>query len=248
MVDQAENIRKNLENVRERIAEAALRSGRAPADVRLVAVSKTLPAEAVLAAWACGQRDFGENRPEEGAMKIPQVAAALGEAQPVWHCIGAIQRRKVKLVVEHFDMIHAVERRALAEKLSRAAVEAGRVLPVLLECNISGEASKSGYALEGWERDPAVLHAFYAEVEALLALPALRVEGLMTMAPLSDDSETARPVFTALRRLLEALCARFPVAPWRHLSMGMTDDFEVAVEEGATLVRVGRGIFGARII
>jgi len=236
-------IRGNLEWVRARMAEAALRRGRDPAGVRLVAVTKTCGPEAIVEVWECGQRDFGENRPEVGAEKIPQVEALLRGERPTWHMIGTVQRRKTGLVVAHFDWVHSVDRLALAERLSRDAVAAGRVLPVLLECNISGEASKAGYALHDWEGDAAVRARFFAEAAALLALPGVHVEGLMTMAPLVEDPETIRPVFASLRRLREALRERFPQQPWTQLSMGMTDDFEVAIEEGATLVRIGRAIF-----
>jgi hypothetical protein len=240
-------IGENLTQTRERIAEAALRAGRAPEEVQLVAVSKTFPARAILAAWEFGQRDFGENRPREGARKIYEVNATLGEdARPIWHMIGHIQRRRARTVVLHYDVVHAVDRLKLAEKLSRLAVEAEREIPVLLECNVSGEASKYGYPAAGWERDLAVREALFAEARAVLALPALRVEGLMTMAPIAQDPEDVRPVFASLRALRAALGAQFPEARWHHLSMGMTDDFEVAVEEGATLVRVGRAIFGPR--
>ncbi|MDY0042819.1 MAG: YggS family pyridoxal phosphate-dependent enzyme [Desulforhabdus sp.] len=245
-MDACEEIRRNLEQVQMRMAEAALRVGRAPTDVRLVAVSKTHPAEAVLAAWECGQRDFGENRPEEGAEKIPAVAAAVGADHPVWHMIGSLQRRKADLVVAHFDYVHSVDRLVLAEKLSRLASAVGKMLPVLIECNVSGEESKAGYALYGWEYEPQVREPFFREVAAMVSLPGLRVEGLMTMAPLADDPETVRPVFASLRGLREALQEQLPQVAWHHLSMGMTDDFEVAIEEGATLVRVGRAIFGQR--
>ncbi len=240
------DICRNLEVVRARIAEAAERAGRDPAAVRLVAVSKTHPAARVVEAWHCGQREFGENHPEEGAAKIPQVAAMLGGEAPRWHMIGRIQRRKARLIVAHFDLVHAVDRLVLAQRLSRLAAEAERTLPVLLECNVSGEATKAGFPLHGWEQDAARLQAFFAEVEAILALPGLRVEGLMTMAPIADDAEEVRWVFASLRRLREALRERFPALDWPHLSMGMSDDFPVAVEEGATLVRIGRAIFGPR--
>lgn len=240
------SIPANLAHIRARIAEAALRAGRDPNDVRLVAVTKTCPVEAVLAAWECGQRDFGENRPEEGAQKATETAARFTGAheKPVWHMIGHVQRRKANLVIAHFDVVHAIDRLALAQKLSAVAVEAGRELPVLLECNVSGEVSKYGYAATGWEGDSALRERLYAEVAAVVALPGLCLEGLMTMAPLADDAETVRPVFASLRALRDALRERFPDVALPHLSMGMTDDFEVAVEEGATLVRVGRGIFG----
>lgn len=240
-------VAKNLERTRARITDAALRVGRNPANVRVVAVTKTFPVDAILAAWEGGQRDFGENRPEEGAQKVLETATRLpgADVKPVWHMIGHIQRRKAHLVVAHFDVIHSVDRLALAQKLSALAVEAGRELPVLLECNVSGEASKYGYQAAGWERDAALRERLYAEVAAVLALPGLRLDGLMTMAPLADDAETARPVFASLRGLRDALRERFPGAPLPHLSMGMTDDFEVAIEEGATLVRIGRAIFGS---
>lgn len=239
-------VTKHLAQVRERMVEAALRAGRDPSTVQLVAVSKTFPAEAVLAAWEAGQRDFGENRPEEGAVKIPAVATALHGARPVWHMIGHVQRRKARLVLAHFDVVHSVDSLALAQKLSALAVAAGRELPILLECNVSGEASKYGYRLAGWEKTPALRERFCGEVAALLALPGLRLEGLMTVAPLADAPEQVRPVFASLRALREALRERFPAVAWPHLSMGMTDDFEVAIAEGATLVRIGRAIFGAR--
>ncbi len=237
----------NIERVRARIAEAALRTGRNPTAVQLVAVTKTCPVEAVLAAWDSGQHDFGENRPEEGAQKVVETAARLAgeEVKPVWHMIGHIQRRKANLVIAHFDVIHAIDRLALAQKLSALAVEAGRELPVLLECNVSGEASKYGYNAAGWEHDPALREHLYTEVVAVSALPGLRLEGLMTMAPVSDAAETVRPVFASLRGLRDALREQFPGIDLPHLSMGMTDDFEVAVEEGATFVRIGRGIFAA---
>jgi pyridoxal phosphate enzyme (YggS family) len=237
---------KNLERTRARIADAALRVGRNPADVRLVAVTKTFTVDAILATWDVGQRDFGENRPEEGAQKVLETAARLpgGDVKPVWHMIGHIQRRRAHLVLEYFDVVHAVDRLALAQKLSALAVEVRRDLPVLLECNVSGEASKYGYQAAGWECDTVIRERLYAEVAAVLALPGLRLEGLMTMAPFVEDAETARPVFISLRGLRDTLRERFPDAPLPHLSMGMTDDFEVAVEEGATLVRIGRAIFG----
>ncbi len=237
---------RNLARVREQMAESALRAGRPLEAVRLVAVSKTHPAERIIEAWHCGQRDFGENRPEEGVAKMSAVEAALGGESPRWHMIGRIQRRKARLVVEHYDLVHAVDRLPLAERLNRLAQERGRTLPVLLECNVSGEATKAGFPLHGWERTVEVREAFFAQVEQLLTLPALRVEGLMTMAPIADDPEEVRWVFASLRALRDALRERFPAWRWFHLSMGMSDDFTVAIEEGATLVRIGRAIFGPR--
>jgi len=242
-----ETIPTNLARLRERIAEAALRAGRQPADVRLVAVTKTFPVDALLVAWEAGQRDFGENRPEEGAQKVLEAATRLSNAtaRPIWHMIGHIQRRKAHLVSAYFDMVHSVDRLALAQKLSALAVEAGREMPVLLECNVSGEASKYGYPVAGWEGDAAIREQMYAEVVAVEALPGLRLEGLMTMAPLVEDAESVRPVFASLRALRDALREHFSALALPHLSMGMSNDFEVAVEEGATLVRIGRAIFSS---
>jgi len=245
-VDETERIRRNLAAVRERIGEAALRAGRDPTGVTLVAVTKTFPVEVVLAGYRAGIRHFGENRPEEGTEKVPQVNAAVDGPRPTWHMIGHVQSRKAALTVAHFDMVHSVDRPRIARRLSRFASEAGREMPVLLECNVSGEATKYGFPVDRWQEDPEQRESFFAACAEVLALPSLRVEGLMTMAPLTDNPETARPVFASLRALRDALAERFPLVAWRHLSMGMTDDFEVAVEEGATMVRIGRAIFGPR--
>nr|HID13433.1 YggS family pyridoxal phosphate-dependent enzyme [Anaerolineae bacterium] len=240
------DIARNLARVQERIAEAALRAGRDPAGVTLVAVAKAFRAEAIVAAYQAGVRHFGENRVEEGMTKMPIVHAAISGPRPTWHMVGHVQSRKARAVVAHFDYVHSVDRLKIARRLSRFAQEVGRTLPVLLECNVSGEETKFGFDLQGWEHDEARRKAFFAAVEEILALPGLSVRGLMTMAPLVADPETVRPVFASLRALLDALREQFPARDWRHLSMGMTDDFEVAVEEGATMVRIGRAIFGPR--
>jgi pyridoxal phosphate enzyme (YggS family) len=240
------SIRQNLLEVQERIAAAASRTGRDPAGVTLVAVTKTFPVSVILGGYAAGLRHFGENRAGEGAAKIPQVNATVEGARPTWHMVGHIQSRKAALTVAHFDVIHSLDRLRVARRLSRFAVEAGREMPVLLECNVSGESSKFGFPAENWQEDEARREALYAACAEILALPALRVEGLMTMAPFTDDPQTVRPIFAGLRGLRDALAERFPDAAWRELSMGMTDDFEVAVEEGATMVRIGRAIFGPR--
>jgi len=240
------DIAQNLKRVRERIAEAALRAGRDPDRVRLVAVTKTHPPETVVAAYRAGLRHVGENRVGEAMSKIPDVRAAISGPKITWHMVGHVQSRKARDVAEHFDYVHSVDRLKIARRLSRFSEEAGQTLPVLLECNVSGEESKYGFDLQAWEQDDARREAFFAAVEEILALPGLAVRGLMTMAPFVADPETVRPVFTGLRALLDALRERFPDQDWRHLSMGMTDDFEVAVEEGATMVRIGRAIFGPR--
>jgi hypothetical protein len=243
---------QNVAQVKERIACACARAGRAPTEVTLVAVSKTFPAEFVAKAYDLGLRDFGENRVEEAEKKIPNVkcqisnvlVGELAGSQPwiTWHLVGHLQSRKAREAVGLFDLIHSVDSVKLADKLSRLCQEAGRVMPVLLECNMSGEESKYGFPVA----QAAERARWMAEVEAILALPGVRVEGLMTVAPLAANADDARPVFRALRQLSDELAARFPQAGWRHLSMGMTDDFEVAIEEGATLVRIGRAIFGQR--
>jgi pyridoxal phosphate enzyme (YggS family) len=243
---------QNVERVQERIARACARAGRSPAGVTLVAVSKTFSAEAIAEAYHLGLRDFGENRVEEAERKIPNVKCQISNLQAIesaspqslvtWHLVGHLQSRKAREAVGLFDVIHSVDSVKLADKLSRLCAEAGRVMPILLECNVSGEEAKYGFRVV-----TAVDKArWMAEVEAILALPGVRVEGLMTVAPIVADAEDARPVFRTLRELRDELAARFPQVGWRHLSMGMTDDFEVAIEEGATLVRIGRAIFGER--
>jgi PLP dependent protein len=263
-------IRDNLNAVQTRITEAALRGGRDPDEITLVAVTKTFPAEAIVAAWEAGQRHFGENRPEEGAQKIPQVMRSIAAHQaawaklvdgapsperkgqaassptPIWHMIGHIQSRKTDIVATHFDFVHSVDRYKIARRLSALGDVADRRIPILLECNVSGEASKYGYAAAGWEHDTDLRAALLEEARQVAALSGVQIAGLMTVAPFEDDPESVRPVFASLRALRNWLREEIPNVDWRHLSMGMTSDYEVAVEEGATLVRIGRAIFGAR--
>ncbi|HLF28639.1 MAG TPA: YggS family pyridoxal phosphate-dependent enzyme [Anaerolineae bacterium] len=231
----------NLHRVQERIRAAARRAGRDPAEVTLVAVTKTHPVDTLLAAYELGVRHFGENRVEEALEKIPAVQSAIKNQQSevTWHMIGHIQSRKAEQVANLFDWAHSVDSLKLAERLNRFAAQQGKQLTVLLEFNVSGEASKYGMRAPG---DSELLKT----IEAIGALPQLRLAGLMTLAPLGAAPESARPIFRALRELRDQLAGRFPQAEWRQLSMGMTDDFEVAIEEGATLVRVGRAIFGER--
>jgi hypothetical protein len=240
------DIAQNLAHVRERIAEAALRAGREPSEVTLVAVSKTFPVAYAVEACHHGVRDLGENRVGEGLEKIPDVNAELSGAAPTWHMIGHIQSRKARDVVPTFDYVHSVDRLKIARYLSRYAEEAERTLPVLLECNVSGEESKYGFEMADWQERTEKRERFFDAVERMEALPGISIRGLMTLAPFVDDPETVRPVFANLRALREALQERFPALDWQHLSMGMTDDFEVAIEEGSTMVRIGRAIFGAR--
>ena len=241
------SIEQALIQVRERMAEAALRVGRQPNDVALVAVSKTFPAAAVLQAIAAGQRDFGENRVEEALPKQAQVQSAASIPDLRWHLIGHVQSRKAKDAVGAFELIHSIDSLKLAETFDRRSVGAANpITSILLECNVSGEASKEGFDLANWQTEHAKFEAFAAAISAILALPHIRVRGLMTVAPIVDQAADTRPIFASLCALREALRERFPQADWAHLSMGMSDDFEVAIAEGSTLVRIGRAIFGGR--
>jgi hypothetical protein len=217
-------IADNLAAVRGRIERAAERAGRDPATVKLVAISKTFPAEAVLAAYEAGQRCFGENRVQEAEPKVHAVAAT--GAAPEWHLVGHLQTNKVRDALRLFAIIHSVDSSRLAATLdSRLAAP----YPVLVELNVGGELSKSGFSIDDAE----------AAVAAIRALPHLDVRGLMTVAPMAADPEGVRPIF---RRLAE-LARRLGLP---ELSMGMSSDFEVAIEEGATLLRIGTAIFGHR--
>ncbi len=218
-------------SVRERIAAAAHRAGRSVDEIELVAVSKTQPIEAVREVLAAGVRVFGENRVQEGVVKVP----ALPEAR--WHFIGRLQRNKARRAVELFELIHGLDSVRLAETLARLGEERGRPVDALIEVNVGGEGSKGGVA-EG------ELDAF---AEHCATLSGLRILGLMAIPPFLDDPEEVRPYFRALAAHAERLRARkLPNVTMRHLSMGMSGDFEVAIEEGATLVRVGTALFGPR--
>ncbi len=242
-----QQIAANLAAVRERMAAAARRAGRSPTAVTLIAVTKTHAPELIERALAAGVRDCGENRVQEADAKIVQL-----RNKPVrWHLIGHLQTNKAKRAVQLFDMVHSLDSVRLAETLDRrveaAALPAKPRLPVLLQVNVSGEPSKEGFDVPGGVDNGAARDAFVAQVEQVVALPHLHVQGLMTIAPYVDEPEAARPVFAMLRTLRDVLARRFPQASWEHLSMGMTNDYEVAIEEGATLVRIGRAIFGERL-
>lgn len=229
MEPTAERIRSNLREVRERMAAAAARSGRPAEAVRLVAVTKTVGVDTIRALVEAGQRDLGENRPQQ----LRDRAAALAGADVAWHLIGHLQRNKVKYVVPTAALIHSVDSAALAEAVSRRAEQEGRRARCLLEVNVSGEAAKSGVRPE----------AAAALATAAAALGGVEVAGLMTMAPLVEDAEATRPVFAGLRETLERVNREADLPrPLTELSMGMTQDYEVAIEEGATLVRVGTAL------
>lgn len=233
-----ERIGANLVAVEERIAAACERAGRARGEVTLVAVTKTRSLAEIVAAYRCGVRHLGENRVEEAAEKVPALRAMFEPEPATWHMIGHVQSRKARDAVELADVVHSVDSTRLATRLDRFAGEAGKRLPILLEANVSGEESKFG--VPAW--DDAGCAALVAMAREVTALPHLDVRGLMTMAPIVTDPEEARPVFARLRRLRDVLCDATG-REWPELSMGMTDDYAVAVEEGATIVRIGRAIF-----
>lgn len=233
--------------VLNRIAAAAQRVGRSPDEITLVAVTKTWPAETVLAAYEVGMRHFGENRPEELAEKRTAVNAALGPDNGiVWHQIGTLQSRKTGLTAVHADVFHALDRMKIASRLARELGENGRTLPTFLEVNVSGEASKSGFDVSNWEEDATQQAKIRTVVRELVSLPGLPLTGLMTMAPWQVPEDEIRAVFRQTRRLAAWLRQAEPALELADLSMGMTDDFEIAIEEGATHVRVGRALFGSR--
>jgi pyridoxal phosphate enzyme (YggS family) len=226
------SIESNLRDIKNRIRSAALAAGRDPASAHLVAVSKTRPAGDVTAAYQAGQVVFGENYVQEFTVKSSEVR------EPVeWHFIGHLQSNKVKYIAGLVTLIHSVDRLSLAQEISRQWGRLGGHCDILLQVNISGEVSKSGTT----EAEALLL------VREVALLPHLRVKGLMTMPPFFDDPEAARPFFAALSRLAQSIAAEnIPGVVMEELSMGMSGDFEAAIQEGATLVRVGTSIFGSR--
>jgi len=224
------SIAENLERVREQIAQAAARAGRVAEEIELVAITKTHPAEKVREAIETGQTLFGESRVQEARAKIPELPSNLR-----WHFVGHLQKNKIRHALPLFEMIHSVDSLGLAQEINRIAEEQGMHPRVLLEVNVAGEGSKFGFKSE----------TLRAEMEELLALQRLSILGLMTIPPLAEKAEASRKYFIQLRKLRDRLQAEFRV-DLAQLSMGMTQDFPVAIEEGATLVRVGTAIFGQR--
>lgn len=240
MNELVQAIRERYNATLDVIAAAAKRSGRTPEAVRLVVVTKTQTLEVTQAVIEAGAVILGENYPEEGAMKIQSLA---NFSAVEWHMIGHIQSRKAQIVAQNFHTVHSLDSSKLANRLNRFCEEAGRSLPVFLEFNVGGEESKSGWDASS-EANWSVL---VDEVGALLTLSHLQVRGLMTMPPLGMSAEASRPYFQKLKRLQQFLREQFPAAKFDELSMGTSTDFEVAVEEGATLVRVGTAIVGPRV-
>lgn len=229
-----EHLQARVDVVRVRLARAAEAAGRHPEDVTLVAASKTQPDAMVAAACDCGVRHFGENRPEELARRhrVPDLAA-----RPIhWHLIGPLQSRKAKLLPDNLTLIQSVDRLKTARLLADAGQRTGRAVPILLQVNPAGEASKQGVAL-----DEALPMA-----EAISQMEGLAPRGLMAMTPLGAGETELRTLFAAVRSTLEHIQARLAVPGWTELSMGMSQDFEPAVREGATIVRIGTSLFGPR--
>ena len=224
------SILDNLERVREQIANAAANSGRSADDVELVAIAKMHPAEKVREAVEAGQTLFGESRVQEARAKIPELSSNIR-----WHFVGHLQKNKVRQALPLFEMIHSVDSLALAQDINRIAEEGGLYPRVLLEVNVAGEGSKFGFAPDDLRE----------QMEALLALRRLSIEGLMCIPPLAVESEDSRKFFVQVRKLRDSLEKEFNMK-LPQLSMGMTQDFAIGIDEGATLVRVGTAIFGAR--
>lgn len=225
-------IQENWESVRKTIKASCEKAGRNPDEVTLITVSKTKPVSALREAYEAGSRDFGENKVQELVDKIPELPADIR-----WHMIGHLQRNKVKYIVGRVSMIHSVDSLRLAEEISREAQKQGCVVDILIEVNVAGEESKFGVSPE---EAPEL-------VEKISALSCLRVQGLMTIAPFTEDPEKNRPYFRKLKKLsVDIEGKNIDNVNMTVLSMGMTGDYSVAVEEGATCIRVGTGIFGER--
>jgi len=224
------NLAENLEKIQQRIHAACERAGRDPGSVTLLVVTKSQPPEVVAAAAQLGLSLFGENKVQEARAKIPLCPAKLR-----WHFIGHLQSNKCRDAVELFEMIQSVDSLALAQEITKRAEQAAKTMPILLEVNVAGEASKFGYAPE----------KLLAELAVINALPKIEIHGLMAVPPWSSEPEKSRPHFRRLRELKER-AEQVLGAPLPHLSMGMSGDFEVAIEEGATMIRVGTALFGPR--
>jgi PLP dependent protein len=235
-----DRIKVNYEQVVGRVQEAARRVGRGQEQIQIVVVTKTHPVEVLAAAVKAGVNKFGENYAEEAIEKMDRLGEVPGLE---WHMIGHIQSRKAELVSQNFHLVHSLDSLKIAARLDRFAGQKGRILPVFLECNASGENTKYGWRIDQKSQWDAVI----AEFEQILDFPNLRVRGLMSMPPYSTSPEDARPYFKILKEFQQELSRRLSASEWKELSMGMSGDYEVAVEEGATFVRIGTAILGARI-
>lgn len=237
----SDTITTNIDSVLERMRVALEKSARSLDDVTLVAVSKRHPVSAIAAAYAAGLKHFGENRVAECTEKVDQLPADI-----VWHMVGSLQSRKASAAVPIFDWLHSLDRTKIARKLDAATASEQAPLKCLIQVNLSGEESKSGFELSALERDASQYEQFLATVTEMLEMTNLSICGLMTMAPFLENAEEVRPIFKKMRQLQEALQKDLPQGDWSHLSMGMTNDYDIALEEGATIVRLGTAIFGQR--
>ncbi len=226
------DIKERFSLIKEKVIEACKRAGRDPGEVKILGASKKQTVEKIRAAYEAGLRLIGENYVQEAREK----REALSDLAFEWHLIGPLQTNKAKQAVKIFDLIETVDRPSVARELAKRAEKLGRKLPVFIEVNVGGEETKAGVAPE----------ELFSLAELVISLPALELQGLMTLPPYREDPEEVRPFFARLRGLLEELKERFPEAPLSELSMGMSHDFEVAIEEGATIVRVGTALFGPR--
>lgn len=237
-MDQISTIKKNLEIINQRVEKAAEKSGRQSKDIQVVVVTKLQSAEVIKAAIEAGVTVFGENYPEEAEGKIIQIS----NPDVQWHMVGHLQSRKVKIIANHFSYLHSLDSVKLAEKLNRQLEGSHKKLPVLLELNVGGEESKFGWPageLLQWEN-------LLPDVETLSGFQNLEITGLMTMPPINIDLDKSRHYFRQLREIGEYFSKHCPISSWKELSMGTSNDFECAIEEGATFVRIGQAILGQR--
>jgi pyridoxal phosphate enzyme (YggS family) len=239
MNDLVKSIRERYESTLEKISSSAKKAGRDVESIKLVVVTKSQSVEVAQAAIEAGAKILGENYAEEGVTKIQSLQDFSGVE---WHMIGHVQSRKAQLVAENFNFLHSLDSIKLAKRLSRFCVDAKKTLPVLLEFNVGGEDSKSGWNAFDENRWSELL----SDVNEVMTLPNLKIRGLMTMPPIGDDAEFSRLFFVKLKRLQEFLMKQVPQADFSELSMGTSLDYEIAVEEGATFVRVGTAIVGER--
>jgi pyridoxal phosphate enzyme (YggS family) len=239
IMGNASNIAENYQKIMNRITVTAEKAGRDSEDVKLLVVTKGQPAEKMIEAYESGARLFGENCPDETAGKLDALSKLDGIEI---HMIGHLQSRKARIVAGSFDLMHSIDRVSIAEKLDRELQAAGCTLPILLEMNVSGEDSKQGFP--AW--DKSTWDGLFPEIEQIASYKSLSIRGLMTMPPLSVDPSQIRPYFSLLRELLSHLAVQFNGIQWTQLSMGTSSDFETAIQEGATYIRVGTAIMGPR--
>lgn len=237
--DLAAKIRARYQSAVEQVEKALSDSKRKPGSARIIVVTKAQPVEVLKAAFQAGLHCFGENYPEETLTKIETMKELPGIE---WHMIGHLQTRKIPIVVNHFSMLHSLDSVRLAERLNLRLVRTGKTLPVLIEINVGDETSKYGFKA----RNSADLESHYQDFEKIMRLENLEIKGLMTMPPLFDDPEQSRPYFKRLYEMRAVLAQKYPEICWEELSMGTSADYAVAVQEGATYVRIGQAIVGPR--